>query len=102
MTVCVCFKCGAIKWGAFNACPKCKSRPQSEDDFVISMAMTDHYFDKPTMERMGADIAAGKPPDLDPETRANMLANLRESGVRNMLLNAQLGKKESWWKRIWK
>lgn len=50
MTQAVCFKCGAIKFGAFCPCPACNATPEAEDDLVISLAMTDHYFDVKTLQ----------------------------------------------------
>lgn len=32
--------------------------------FVLSLAMTDHYFDLATMKQMGAAVKEGKPPHL--------------------------------------
>lgn len=105
MTVAVCWKCGEMKWGAFNACPKCKAAPSSEDDMAISLAMSDHYFDKPTMEQMGADIAAGKPLQLDPATRLNLINTIRGVGTNvakatGIDCQPQHSSKKPWWKRL--
>jgi hypothetical protein len=81
MTMAVCFRCGAIKFGAFCPCPECQALPISEDDLALSLAMTDHYFDVPTLEQMGAAVRDGNLPQLDPETRANLLADLRRFGL---------------------
>ena len=48
MTTAVCYKCGALKFGAFTPCGKCQSAPSTEDELALSMGMTDHYFDKET------------------------------------------------------
>ena len=77
MTVAICWKCGEVKWGAFNPCPKCKAAPTGEDDMAVSLALTDHYFDKAALERMGVDIAAGKQMTLDPATRQKLIRALR-------------------------
>jgi hypothetical protein len=81
MTVAVCFKCGIIKFGAFVPCPDCSAAPQTEDDLVLSLAMTDHYFDRPTLEQMGAAVREGKPPHLDPQTHAQMIEMIRSTGL---------------------
>ena len=78
MTVAVCWKCGEMKWGAFNACPKCHASPSSEDELAISLAMSDHYHDKSTLERMGQHVAEGKPMMLDPETRGALIRKIRD------------------------
>lgn len=67
MTVAVCFKCGAFKWGAFNPCEKCGAKPVDPDQLAVSMAMSDHHFDKPDLERFGAAIQAGRPAPIDPD-----------------------------------
>lgn len=81
MTMAVCFKCGVIKFGAFVPCPECSGFPQTEDDLALSLAMTDHYFDMPTLEQMGASVRDGKPPHLDPATHAQLIQQLRSSGM---------------------
>ena len=111
MTVAVCWKCGEMKRGAFNPCPKCKAAPRSEDDLAVSLAMSDHYFDKPKLELMGADIAAGKPLQLAPETRRNLIKVLRDgAAVLPMFKDAPRAAdidyesppppKKSWWKKL--
>src|SRR4051812_33408314 len=85
MTMAVCFQCGVIKFGAFVPCPKCSGCPQTEDDLALSLAMTDHYFDMPTLEQMGAAVRDGKPPHLDPESHARLVQDIRESGMLTKL-----------------
>jgi len=43
MTTAICFKCGAMKFAAFTPCQTCGVTPSSDDDLVLSIAMTDHY-----------------------------------------------------------
>jgi hypothetical protein len=81
MTKAACFKCGVIKFGAFVPCPKCFAAPQTEDDLALSLAMTDHYFDMPTLEQMGAAVRDGNPPHLAPQTHAQLIKTIRSSGV---------------------
>ena len=76
MTQAVCFKCGEIKHVAFTDSPHCGERPASDEDFVISLAMTDHYFDLATMKQMGAAVAEGRPPHLDEKSRQDLLTQL--------------------------
>lgn len=81
MTQAVCWKCGSIKFGAFCPCPECGATPETEDDLVISLAMTDHYFDIETLRQFGQSIEQnGRPPNLDPETRENLLQVVRGAG----------------------
>lgn len=111
MTMAVCFKCGVIKFGAFVPCPQCSATPKTEDDLVLSLAMTDHYFDMPTLEQMGAAVRDGNPPHLDPQTYTQMIEMIRSSGMLGMLTDLQprleevaefgpkmLPSKKPWWK----
>jgi hypothetical protein len=76
VTTAICFKCGTKKFGAFNPCRACKAQPRSDDELVLSLAMTDHSFPEQTLDAMGARIASGLPVNLNPETRAGMLEAL--------------------------
>jgi hypothetical protein len=78
MTTAVCFRCGELKFGAFCPCDKCGETPASDDELVLSLAMTDHYFDKATLEEMGQKVREGDPPHLDPESREQLLQVLRQ------------------------
>jgi hypothetical protein len=78
-----------MKWGAFNPCEKCGARPHNDDDLALSLALSDHYFDKDRLEQIGGDIAKGKPVHLDPGTRANMLKMMQSlpPAMRNLLMS---------------
>jgi hypothetical protein len=55
----------------------------------MSLALTDHYLDKPTLEQIGAAIRAGKMPKLDPQMHAMLTESLRKSGKLDELLDPQ-------------
>jgi len=82
MTVAVCFNCGLMKEGAFTKCAECAALPEAEDDLVLSLMMTDHYFDVPELEKMGVSVREGNPPHLDPDSHAELLERIRS---RNMV-----------------
>ena len=67
MTIAVCLKCGNFKFGAFNSCRKCGAKPQDVDELGLSLAMSDHYFDRPTLEQISQIIRAGEEPLIQPE-----------------------------------
>jgi hypothetical protein len=79
MTQAVCFKCGSLKLGAFSDCGSCGARPQSDDDLMLSLAFTDHYFDRASLERIGADVARGRGPQLDLTTREKLGPAVQEA-----------------------
>lgn len=85
MTQAVCFNCGAIKFGAFVTCPECAERPRENRELVLSLAMTDQYFDMSTLQRMAADIAAGESLHLQADQEQQMLEQIERLGVRQLL-----------------
>lgn len=68
MTTAVCFKCGAFKWGAFNPCGKCGALPVSEDDYVASFLLSDHFSNKEALGQIGRQIACGSKPHIGADT----------------------------------
>ena len=78
MTQAVCFQCGEIKFGAFVLCPLCNARPSEDEELILSLAMTDHYFDLATMKQIGAAVKDGKPPHLDEKSRIDLMKQLAE------------------------
>jgi hypothetical protein len=103
MTMAVCFKCGVIKFGAFVPCPECSAAPRTEDELALALAMTDHYFDRPTLEQMGAAVRDGHPPQLDPQTHAQLVETIRASGMIAKLAGITPAQerpppKKPWWK----
>jgi hypothetical protein len=103
VTQAVCFKCGEIKFGAFVACNHCGDTPSSDDDLVLSLAMTDHYFALDVMRQMGQSIKQGTRPHLDEETRKNLLENLaqlRKSPIGQFVggsVSPKQQRKSKWW-----
>lgn len=60
--------------------------PTEEIDMVYSVALTDHYFDSATLQRISDGMKAGRPrPSLPPEQEQELLKQLKASGVRRML-----------------
>ena len=79
MTDAVCFKCGALKFGSFTQCPECAAVPRSEDELVISLAMTSHFLDRDALRNIGVSIRQrGEVPSLDNKTREVLLESVRK------------------------
>jgi len=102
MTQAVCFSCGEMKFGAFTACKQCGKLPRTDDELVLSLAMTDHYFKLDTMLQMGQSVKDGHPPHLDETTRKNLLedlAKLRKTPVGKLLggIAQPEQTKKKWW-----
>jgi hypothetical protein len=102
MTIAVCFRCGAIKFGAFVPCTECGADPKTEDDLALSLAMTDHYFDRDALEQMGRRVAEGHPPKLDPQTRQQLVESFRGTEVMNLIQpdDPPPSPRRPWW-RFW-
>jgi hypothetical protein len=66
MTIAVCFKCGAFKHGAITPCPQCKTTPETPEDQARSIAMSDHHYNRATLERISSSIQEGRVPAIDP------------------------------------
>ena len=98
MTTAVCYKCGEFKHGAFKRCQKCGASPVSEDDYALSMSMTDHYFDLDGLKAMGLGVKNGNPPHHSPETREMLLKEIRSYPEFISAMNLQ--KTKPWWK-VW-
>ena len=64
MTHAVCFKCGEMKWGAFNRCGQCQAMPRTDDELMSSLAFTDHHFEPDKLQQMSQSIKNGETPQL--------------------------------------
>ena len=79
MTIAVCFKCGAFKFGALCPCEKCEAVPQTLKEISVSVVISDHFQDKAQLEKIGQSIANGSPVKLDPQTLEFLEPFARES-----------------------
>jgi hypothetical protein len=79
MTQAVCFKCGEIKLGSFTECKKCGAQPSSDDELMLSVALSDHYFDLEKLQEVGQQIKRGILPELSEQTRSKLLPELQEA-----------------------
>jgi hypothetical protein len=81
MTTAVCFRCGSMKFGAFNSCPECQAAPESEDDYAVSLAITEHYFPKEELAKISAQVSNGEELHIDPEVKWRFIQMLKAEGV---------------------
>jgi len=65
MTIAICLECGEFKFGAFNPCSKCGAKPRDVDQLALSLACSDHYCDKATLEHISKIIQTGREPVID-------------------------------------
>ena len=83
MTEAICISCGEVKRGAFNKCENCGAMPRSDDELMLSFALTSHHFSLETLQETGQDIKLGKLPQLDEADRKRMYPAILE--VKRML-----------------
>ena len=78
MTVAVCLKCGAMKHGAWTACPKCQHVPADPDDKARHVLVSDHYASPAELERCALQIQSGQPPVFDSKTVETLAAEVQD------------------------
>src|SRR4051794_19988325 len=61
MTVGVCLRCGALKHGAFNFCPKCHYTPDDDESLTKHLLITDHFLSREQLEAVSDRVKAGMP-----------------------------------------
>jgi TPR repeat protein len=79
MTEAACFKCGEIKWGAFNPCKQCQALPRTDDELMSSLAFTDHYFERDKLQQIGREIEAGGTPRLTDAWKEELAPAVQEA-----------------------
>jgi hypothetical protein len=93
MTHAVCFRCGEMKWGAFNHCEECRAMPNADDELMMSLAFTDHYFELERLQQIGSEIKSGRTPRLPDAWKEQLAPAVREAKV--MLGINRVPKKEA-------
>ena len=99
MTIAICIKCGAEKFGAFVSCKACGFRPTSDEELAKSLMVTDRYFPVDTLRNIGKDLSAGGDVQFSPENIAALVDTIHKDGLRRMIgLEAAKPRKKPWWK----
>ncbi|NUP95907.1 MAG: hypothetical protein HUU28_07060 [Planctomycetaceae bacterium] len=75
MSQSVCLRCGALKTGAWVACPECHHLPSDVRDRAKHLLASDAYLSASVLQSTSAAIRAGHPPEF-PE--AQVQAEIRE------------------------
>jgi hypothetical protein len=81
MTEAVCFHCGETKWGSFNACENCGSKPKSDDDLMLSLMLTEHNLSADEFVRFARSIKAGRPPVIPESERVKLRPAIEQAKV---------------------
>jgi hypothetical protein len=72
LTIAICLKCGATKFGALTPCEACAHMPGTERDVIYSMALSDHYMDVAKLQELADLIKRGRQLQL-PQAQEDML-----------------------------
>lgn len=81
MTIALCTKCGAKKFGAFSPCKECGFVPTSYEERAKSVMLSDHHHTHTELDEIAKSIKAGKPVQFDPAAVARnaLVLELMES-----------------------
>ena len=60
MTIAVCVKCGATKFGALTPCKECRQMPETEQEVIYSVALSDHFLDVEKLKEIARSIKNGQ------------------------------------------
>lgn len=74
----VCFSCGEVKPGALARCPLCGKLPESDEDLLLSLALSSRNLGGVSLEVAGRDIKEGRRPRLDEQTLDRLRAQIEE------------------------
>lgn len=78
MTIALCLHCGELKFGSLLPCKTCGVVPQGHRARVYSMVLSDHYFDRQSLEEFSRDMKQGAPhPVLEPEQEKKIMVQFR-------------------------
>ena len=72
MTKAICWKCGEFKSGSFVPCPSCNADPETEDDLLKSLFLTDHYHDEDGLNKLQQQVRRGSEWVIPDELREQM------------------------------
>jgi hypothetical protein len=87
VTIAVCIKCGAIKFGAFTDCGHCSQSPASAKELANSILLSDHYYSMKELKEIGIEIAnTGRLPIFAERRQTEMIATLENSPYLDILL----------------
>jgi hypothetical protein len=77
MTIAICIKCGAEKFGAFSPC-ECGFTPTSKAEMAESMFLSDHNYTHSELRVIGNAIKSGEVITVDPVVIAEMARSIDE------------------------
>lgn len=73
----LCFHCGKMKIEPMGSCPHCGKSPNSDEDLVLSVVLSDYFYSKETLEKMGDFIKLKCIPTINPELFDDLIGPMR-------------------------
>lgn len=78
LTLAVCLKCGAEKFGALVRCRSCGFEPTEEEDQAKSLLVSDHYLSGEDLANVPGRIKSGQGVKFDPASVQSLVEVGRE------------------------
>ena len=85
MAMAICFKCGSAKSGALVACRKCDAAPQTNSEFAVSLALSDHLSSKDQLAQYSHELRNGQKLSVPREALVQALDALKDPQLLAML-----------------
>jgi len=82
----VCFKCGSAKSGALIACRKCSAAPQTNSEYAVSLALSDHLSTKDQLAQYSHELHNGQKLSVPREALVQALDALKDPQLLAMLV----------------
>ena len=85
MAMAVCFKCGSAKSGALVACRKCGAAPQTNSEYAVSLALSDHLSSKDQLAQYSHELRNGQKLSVPRDALVQALDALKDPQLLAML-----------------
>ncbi|MCE7506960.1 hypothetical protein LZG75_12045 [Polynucleobacter sp. IMCC30063] len=105
MTQAICFKCGEGKFGAFTLCKACHTRPQSEDDLVKSLGLSDHHNSPSELTKLSLALKNGSSIQFEPNQKELLINEVHaflQTPIGKMLTGQTVVTQQKKWWEFWK
>ena len=77
----ICFRCGSEKIDPLQVCATCKSQPETEEEMVLSVLLSEYLLDRKTLIK-AAESDSHRDPKKISKTAYDLIAGfLREEGL---------------------
>lgn len=85
MSAAICFKCGSTKTGALVACRNCNVAPQTNNEYAISLALSEHVSSKEQLTQYSHELRNGLKLSVPREALVEALNALKDPQLLVML-----------------